>query len=124
MSQNCGAIEYLSGGTLNQATVVNTQILNSEISASALRSCSVVSLTSVDSASAQVIADALASLDPVQLQALMNKLMESMSFADAAAPDSTDNAATPTTMYGERTALLGTPKNWKSLPDGSRIPCY
>lgn len=125
MSQNCGAIEYLPGGTITQSTIVNSQITNSDVSTSNLRSCSIESLISVDDMSAQTIVNALAKLTPAQLQPLMDKLMEAMSFADAATePDTSDDAATPTTMYGTRNALLGTPKSWKTLPDGSRIPCY
>lgn len=124
MSQNCGSIEFLAGGTINQSSILNSQITNSEVQNSKLSSCSVESLKSVDDASAQVIADALAALPANKLQALVEKLMASMSYADAAEPATTDDAATPTTMYGTRNALLGTPVRWKSLPDGSRVPCY
>lgn len=124
MSQNCGSIEYLSGGTVNQASILNSQITSSEVSNSTLKTCAIESLTSVDDASAQVIADALAALPSNKLQALVEALMQSMSFTDATAPDTSEDKAIPTTMYGTRNAILGTPVRWKQLPDGSVIPCY
>lgn len=124
MSQNCGSIEFLAGGTINQSSILNSQITNSEVQNSKLSSCSVESLKSVDDASAQVIADALAALPSNKLQALVEALMQSMSFTDATAPDTSEDTAIPTTMYGTRNAILGTPVRWKQLPDGSRVPCY
>lgn len=124
MSQNCGSIEFLSGGTINQSSVLNSQITNSEVQNSKLSTCSIESLTSVDESSAQVIADALSALPANKLQALVEKLMASMKYEDATEPTTTDNAATPTVMYGTRNAMLGAPVRWKALPDGSRVPCY
>lgn len=124
MSQNCGSIEFLAGGTINQSSILNSQITSSEVSGSTLKTCKVESLTSVDEASAQVIADALSALPANKLQALVEKLMASMKYEDAAEPTTSDDAATPTTMYGTRNAILGTPVRWKALPDGSRVPCY
>jgi hypothetical protein len=46
-----------------------------------------------------------------------------ITFAPTAAPATSDDPATPTTMYGVRTALLGEPSAWISIA-GYRVPAY
>lgn len=120
MSQ-CGNIEFLSGGTINQSSIVSSTITNSDLTGGTISSAAIESLKSVDSNSAKVIAEALAGMDEASKKALA----EALGFAPGVgqAPASTTEDSLPTEVLGDRDQLLGAPAEWVSI-GGKNVPAY
>lgn len=108
MSQ-CGNLEFVSGGVITGSTIMDSHITNSTISNSTFTAGTIANLTSIDEASAKIVADAIAALSAEQLKALASALFAAISVTPAEFPVSSESDKIPTTMYGGRGALLGQP---------------
>ena len=62
MSDSCCSLEFARGGVIDESSVTNSQIVNSTVQASTITASSIEMLASIDTASAVVIAEALAKL--------------------------------------------------------------
>ena len=60
MSDSCCSLEFARGGVIDESSVTNSQIVNSTVQASTITASSIEMLASIDTASAVVIAEALA----------------------------------------------------------------
>lgn len=117
----CGALDHLRGGAITEATVASSTIM-----ASVIRDSVIENLASIDAASAEVIADAIAALPPDKLEALAKAIAAAMPKDEAAsgnAPKTSTEDWLPTTLYGTRAAVLGEPDDWISF-QGKVVPVY
>lgn len=110
---DCGVTEFLRGGMIAEAHVTASAITDSRVSGSELSGCQVKELASVDDASAQTIADAIAKLPEGMLVELSKALAKAMPLASSAsAPQVTTEDSVPTSIAGNRELLLGKPEVW------------
>lgn len=124
MSNTCGEIRFMEGGTIKDATILNSQMVNSVISSSTIDSSSITNLSSIDSASARVIMQAIAALPPSDLRVLIDALLAALrgGVDFSTAVTCLDNSI-PATMFGNDEFLLGAPDGWITIADGA-IPVY
>lgn len=118
----CSPVEFMDGGTLTHVTVNDSDIINSRFSGGSIESSDIVSVRSVDAASAMTIASALASLSPAQLKALADAIDDARTVA-ADAPAAADGETLGTMVVGDRRTLLGSPTAWVSI-GGKAVPAY
>lgn len=112
-----------TGGVIKSSDVISCDIVNSSFTSGTLDSVAITNLTSLDNASAKTIVEAfINNLTAAQLSALAQKIIDSIEAAGSA-PSTTVDQSLPTTMFGRRTAILGTPKKWIELAGGV-VPCY
>lgn len=124
MSQGCGSIDYLNGGTMTGVSILNSQVTNTTISSSTLDSSTISNLTALDEKSAQVVADAIAALPADKLQALVNALLAALTPKAAPTPAlSEESDAIPTDIIGARSSVLGDPDTWLALGEYV-VPMY
>lgn len=125
MSQSCGNLQFVEGGTIKSSSIINSQITDSIISNSTLQSVKLESLSSVDGSSAKVIADAIAALPPDQLITLVNAILASFTATPQTEPAvGTGTGELPTTVYGDRAALMGKPQMFAQFGQNYIIPLY
>lgn len=152
MSQACGNLQFVEGGTIKSSSIINSQITDSIISNSTLQAVRLESLTSLDCPSAEtiataiascdatspivdaivgnpasvkLIADAIAALPPDQLVPLVNALLAAFAASPKPAPAvGTGSSELPTTVYGDRSALLGKPQMFVSFGPDYILPLY
>ena len=123
MSNTCGEIRFMEGGTIKDATIVSSSIVNSSISSSNVDSSSVTNLTSIDSASARVILQAIANLSPSELRVLTDALLAAM-MSGATATDGVCLAdSMPARVLGGDDYVLGVPEGWLQISNGV-IPVF
>lgn len=109
----CGDIDYVDGGTINNATVTNSTVQGSEINGSVVRASQLMEITSVDAKAAQTIADAVGALDAEKLQTLAKAILAAMPTpAATTGPKAEKMDYLPTDVIGSRRALLGAPNGW------------
>lgn len=123
MSNTCGEIRFMEGGTIKDATILNSQMVNSVISSSTIDSSSITNLSSIDSASARVIMQAIAALPPSDLRVLIDALLAAMLASSSAADGQCLGDSIPATMLGHDDYLLGAPDGWLSISNGV-VPVY
>lgn len=112
-----------TGGVIKGSDVISCDIVNSSFTSGTLDSVAITNLTSLDNASAKTIVEAfINNLTAAQLSALAQKIIDSIE-ASGSAPTTTVDKSLPTTMFGRRTAILGTPEKWIELAGGV-VPCY
>lgn len=124
MSQSCGGIDFVEGGTLKSVTILGSQITDSRITGSVFESGQIESLTSIDSSSAKTIADAIAGLSADQLKTLAEAIFAALSATPGATPVGTEDGALPTTIHGNRDALLGKPDMFAQFDARHVMPLY
>lgn len=112
MGNACGETKYAEDGVINRTTLTNSQITNSDIQNSMLSASSIQGLTSIDAASAEKIADAVAGLDSRQLLSLASAIQEAFAPVEDDEPPATTSPELPTTIIGLRDVLLGRPSGW------------
>lgn len=123
MSNTCGEIRFMEGGTIKDATILNSQMVNSVISSSTIDSSSVTNLSSIDSASARVIMQAIAALSPSDLRVLIDALLAAMIASSSATQGACLGDSIPATMLGNDDYLLGAPDGWLPISNGV-VPVY
>lgn len=124
MSNTCGEIRFMEGGTIKDATIVSSNIVNSSISSSNLDSSTITNLSSIDSASARVIMQAIANLSPSDLRVLLDALLAALRTAGGNVSDSCQiSYGLPASLIGGGSYLLGNPNGWLPIADGL-IPVY
>lgn len=121
---SCGEISMLDGGTIRNSTIINSQIANPIIQGGNIDGSSISNLATIDAASAQRIADAIANLTPEQLAGLINALSQKQSIIPAAAPTTSESHAVPTEMHGDREIGMGAPDMWAQYGDDYVLPLY
>lgn len=127
MSNQCGDLEFVRGGTIVETHIDNSQMSNSSVTSSTIQSSDIVALASIDPASAQVVADAIARLSPAQLKAVAEAIHNAHSAEYGKVPTAkiSNNATLPTQICGSsRDMLLGTPDAWEQRKDGLVSPLY
>lgn len=125
MSQSCGTLQYMEGGTLKGASILNTQITDSVISNSTLQGVAIKNLAEIDAASIKTIVDAIAAMPGDQLTTLVNALLSAIVATPQTEPvQSTGQGEIPVTIIGNRSALLGQPVMFTSFGTGYVIPLY
>lgn len=122
---SCGEIKFLEGGTLKNSSMIGGSVTYATITDSLLDACEVKNLKSVDDASAEKIADAIAALPADKLQALVKALFDALVLSGGSeAPDTTKMQGLPTLMFGDsRHGMLGAPDTWVAM-GGKLIPAY
>lgn len=124
MSNTCGEIRFMEGGTIKDATILNSQMVNSVISSSTIDSSSITNLSSIDSASARVIMQAIAALSPADLQVLINVLLDAMvAVGNISTTTGCAEGNMPAAYLGDDDYFLGKPDGWLSVSNGA-IPVY
>ncbi len=125
MSQSCGNLQFVEGGTIKGSSIINSQITDSIISNSTLQSVKIESILSIDSSSAKVIADAISALPADQLTTLVNAILAAFIASPQADPAvGTGVGELPTTVYGDRSALLGKPQMFAKFGPDYIIPLF
>ena len=76
MSNTCGGIDFLQGGTLTGSTIVNSEILSSVIRASEFNGGHITALASIDDSSIHTIVNGILGLPKEQLIAFATALLE------------------------------------------------
>lgn len=115
---DCGVVEVLKGGMIAEAHITASSITESRVTSSTVSSCQLESVVSVDTTSAQVIANALAELSEGALLKLAQAIAKAMPKAELAnGPQLTTETSLPSTMAGSREALLGKPDEWLAYHD-------
>lgn len=123
MANACNSPGPMEGGIISNSTIINSTLVNPTITNGELNGCRLVKLESIDDASVKVIVDALAKLDDATMTALVTKLLASIKIDPADVPATTDEDAIPTTMYGDRSVVLGGPDSFVKAR-GFKIPLY
>ncbi len=125
MSQSCGSLQFFEGGTIKGASIINSQITDSIISNSTIQSAKLETLTSIDSYSTKVIADAIAALPPDQLAPLVNAIMAAFTTSPQIEPAlGTGDGSLPTSVYGDRSSLLGKPQMFGKFGPDYVVPLF
>lgn len=125
MSDSCCSLEFARGGVIDESSVTNSQIVNSTVQASTITASSIEMLASIDTASAVVIAEALAKLSLAQLESLAEAIHNAHGAVYGAEPvRSSSGEELPTTVVGQRTFLLGEPDAWEMRKDGLCAPVF
>lgn len=125
MSDSCCSLEFARGGVIDESSVTNSQIVNSTVQASTITASSIEMLASIDTASAVVIAEALAKLSSAQLKSLAEAIHNAHGAVYGAEPvSSSSGEELPTTVVGQRTFLLGEPDAWEMRKDGLCAPVF
>lgn len=125
MSDSCCSLEFARGGVIDESSVTNSQIVNSTVQASTITASSIEMLASIDTASAVVIAEALAKLSLAQLKSLAEAIHNARGAVYGAEPvKSSSGEELPTTVVGQRTFLLGEPDAWEMRKDGLCAPVF
>lgn len=125
MSDSCCSLEFARGGVIDESSVTNSQIVNSTVQASTITASSIEMLASIDTASAVVIAEALAKLSPAQLKSLAEAIHNAHGAVYGAEPvRSSSGEELPTTVVGQRAFLLGEPDAWEMRKDGLCAPVF
>lgn len=125
MSDSCCSLEFARGGVIDESSVTNSQIVNSTVQASTITASSIEMLASIDTASAVVIAEALAKLSLAQLKSLAEAIHNAHGVVYGAEPvKSSSGEELPTTVVGQRTFLLGEPDAWEMRKDGLCAPVF
>lgn len=125
MSDSCCSLEFARGGVIDESSVTNSQIVNSTVQASTITASSIEMLASIDTASAVVIAEALAKLSSAQLKSLAEAIHNAHGAVYGAEPvRSSSGEELPTTVVGQRTFLLGEPDAWEMRKDGLCAPVF
>lgn len=125
MSDSCCSLEFARGGVIDESSVTNSQIVNSTVQASTITASSIEMLASIDTASAVVIAEALAKLSLAQLKSLAEAIHNAHGAVYGAEPvRSSSGEELPTTVVGQRTFLLGEPDAWEMREDGLCAPVF
>lgn len=125
MSDSCCSLEFARGGVIDESSVTNSQIVNSTVQASTITASSIEMLASIDTASAVVIAEALAKLSLAQLKSLAEAIHNAHGAVYSAEPvKSSSGEELPTTVVGQRTFLLGEPDAWEMRKDGLCAPVF
>lgn len=125
MSDSCCSLEFARGGVIDESSVTNSQIVNSIVQASTITASSIEMLASIDTASAVVIAEALAKLSLAQLKSLAEAIHNAHGAVYGAEPvKSSSGEELPTTVVGQRTFLLGEPDAWEMRKDGLCAPVF
>lgn len=126
MSDSCCSLEFARGGVIDESSVTNSQIVNSTVQASTITASSIEMLASIDTASAVVIAEALAKkLSLAQLKSLAEAIHNAHGAVYGAEPvKSSSGEELPTTVVGQRTFLLGEPDAWEMRKDGLCAPVF
>lgn len=125
MSDSCCSLEFARGGVIDESSVTNSQIVNSTVQASTITASSIEMLASIDTASAVVIAEALAKLSLAQLKSLAEAIHNAHGAVYGAEPvKSFSGEELPTTVVGQRTFLLGEPDAWEMRKDGLCAPVF
>lgn len=120
----CGAIEFLKYGAISESDIVASRISGSTITGSDIVSSHIKQLASLDAASAQRIADAIAALPTAQLTALAAAIAKALPSATiGTAPSDTTAPELSTTVLGNRAKLLGQPSEWLQYKDFV-VPAY
>ena len=124
----CGSNALIEGGVLKDATAINTTITNSKVSdstitASTIDGARLTNLIEIDSVSAGALVAAISALPPDAVRRLAEALFRALNVDVAAPPETTEEDAIPTTMYGDRNALLGAPLVWGKM-NGMSVPLY
>lgn len=121
---DCGVIEYMKYGTVSEADIVSSRIASSTVTGCQIASSHITDLASLDAASAQRIADAIAELPTEQLTALAAAIAKALPAAPVGtAPVVTEGIELPTAVLGERAQLLGKPALWLQYKDFV-VPAY
>lgn len=123
MSNTCGGIDFLQGGTITSSTIVNSEILSSVIRASEFNCGHITALASIDDSSIQTIVNGILGLPKEQLIAFATALLEAACGGTVGEPGRTSAEPLPTTMVGSRDLLLGAPSAWGTL-FGKQVPLY
>lgn len=124
MALNCGKVEFMDGGVFNAGTVSNSNVLGSVVSGSVVDSSAIKNATETDAKTAQVFADAIASLDTEQLRNLALAIARALPDAEAVAgPERSHMEALPTAIAGGRHFVLGAPAGWLDMR-GLVVPAY
>lgn len=125
MSDSCCSLEFARGGVIDESSVTNSQIVNSTVQASTITASSIEMLASIDTASAVVIAEALAKLSLAQLKSLAEAIHNAHGAVYGAEPVKLSSGEElPTTVVGQRTFLLGEPDAWEMRKDGLCAPVF
>lgn len=125
MSDSCCSLEFARGGVIDESSITNSQIVNSTVQASTITASSIEMLASIDTASAVVIAEALAKLSSAQLKSLAEAIHNAHGAVYGAEPvRSSSGEELPTTVVGQRTFLLGEPDAWEMRKDGLCAPVF
>ena len=121
---DCSVLEFMRGGAIIEAHITASTITDSRISSSEIDSSHLKNTASVDAASAQVIADAIAKLPEGSLTELAKAIAAAMPKAPlASAPQVSTEDALPTDIAGNRELLLGKPDAWLGYNDFV-VPAY
>lgn len=124
MAVDCGAVDFMDGGTISNATITSSTVQGSVINGSAISASSLNTVTDVDDATAKVIASAIAGLPTEVLRELAKAIAEAMPVvAPTLGPDRTETDTLPTDIAGDRRYLLGAPAGWLEMR-GVVVPAY
>lgn len=127
MSNSCGEIRFMEGGTLKDSTVLSSSVVNSTVSNSTIESTTITHST-VDSDTAANIIQQIVQLPESTLKILVDAIAARLS-ADvlpagaAVSPVSCAAGSMPATIIGDDNAVLGVPGGWIKTEDGL-IPVY
>lgn len=121
-SSCAGALEFVDGGTIKDASMIGGDIIKTKITNSTFTTGNIETLQNIDGLSALVIAETIAKLKPAELQNLATAILRAAEVGDASAPASSEGDVART-HYGKSDAVLGEPDQWLAVAGGA-IPLY
>lgn len=121
---DCGSIDFADGATITNSNVSSSNVIGSTLSGCNLTASAITNLSSIDSVSAERIANVIAQLPTEALMQLASAIAAAMpQCTPGLSPATTTEEALPTVMAGERNLLLGAPVTWLKTGDFV-VPAY
>lgn len=121
---DCGSIDFADGATIANSIVSSATVIGSDLSGCNLVSSAIGNLSSIDSASAERIGNAIAQLPTEALMQLASAIAAAMpQCTPGLSPATTAEETLPTAVAGERNLLLGSPVTWLKTGDFV-VPAY
>lgn len=123
MSNSCGEIRFMEGGTLKDSTILNSSITNSVVSNSTVESSTITNST-VDDATANSIIQAISHLRVRERRVLTDALLEALLSTTAKVGTIDCHAGNvPAFILGGDDYALGKPAGWLRIGNGA-LPVY
>lgn len=121
---DCGSIDFADGATIANSIISSATVIGSDLSGCNLVSSAIGNLSSIDSASAERIGNAIAQLPTEALMQLASAIAAAMpQCTPGLSPATTTEETLPTAVAGERNLLLGSPVTWLKTGDFV-VPAY
>lgn len=118
MSNSCGPVTFMDGGTLTDVHIYNSEFINGYIANSILSNVKITDGVTIDDAAAQALVSQICELIRACVEPIIPKPVYT-----ATPPVESANGILPTTILGNRERLMGEPDIYVDFGDYV-VPAY